>query len=368
MPRLSIAITLLLALFVGSPRAAAQTSVVVKLGQELDTNPRRVDGDPGPAFTASRVVVNLDDRRDIAQRGMLDLSLDALGRHVFGLGEEDSLGLSGGASLRGDVRDRGVLGVSLSTRDRFEPARDCDAAARCSANQDYRAAALSVFGARDTDWGGYGVDTGLQLFRFRPDGDLDRLGPTGGAWLELQPTDPLRLTLGYDVSAHYYSGARTTLGTNGGTYVDPDESRRDTEHIASLAAAWRTTRWRLGARYSLTLSRSNSSARSYDRHVVEPSVTGLLVGDLLVRVSARVVRARYDRRASLDATLDVDDDARNRVSVTLEHPLAGPVSAELGYSVFTQSIALSSDADTAHASYVRHIAVAALTFGWRSDQ
>jgi len=315
--------------------------------------------------TATRLGVDGDVAVPLGERGTFDATVDAQGRVVHGLDGEGGVALAATTGARRDVADRGQLGLDLSTRDRFEPSQRCDDDDLCTAGQAYRAASATAHGGYRAPWGGAGASATWTRFVFVADDDQNRHSPGAAAWISWNATDRLRLGASYDVAQHRYRAFDMQIGTNGGLYVDDTARRRDVGQSWSATARYHAPTLRMQLRYAYQRNNSSSAARSYDRHVVEPTLTTVPFGDLLVRLSGRVVQARYDVRRTIEQALNVDDDARSRATIVLEHPLKGVLAAEAGYSYFTaaQTLAGSDDA-TARYTFQRHLAHVALSVRW----
>lgn len=345
----------------------AQTVVTLKVAEGLDTNPLRLSEGGSESAAIFRATTAVEHESAPAPRGELGVDARAIGLFVHGHPQERSLGLTTSAHLRGRVTDHAALGLALSARGRFEPERDCEDIL-CSSDQSYRATRADARSSVDAGPVGLGFSAGVRHFSYRPDAALSWYGPGGAFNVGASPHERVHLGAYYDVNARYFLGLRTRVGINGGIYTDDGVYRFDTGHTVGGSVRWTPGRWVLATRYGYQRNHSNSTAKSYARHVLEPEVTGVPVGDLLVRVSARIIRADYDTRGPQDASLRVDEDDRNRVSVVLEHPLAADrLFVELGWAMYSQASQRTVDVED-EVSYApledrfrRHVAHLGLT-------
>ncbi len=362
-----------LAMFARSAPAAAQTTFTLKAGQELDSNPLRLADGGSDAGAALRIVAAAESEGVVGDTGVLTADLRALGRAFYATPSQDSLGLTLDGQLMGAVRPRAQLGVAVSGRGRMEPVRDCDpgGGTACAVNQDYRslrADARALVDLRPLTWS---MNAGARHFAFGPDARLSWYGAGAGTSLSGPIVGGLRWSAYYDATWRRYLGDRTQIGTNGGVYLDAGVPRRDRSHVGGASIGWSNERWSLSLRYAYIRNLSNSTAKGYSRHQIDPSVTAIPVGALLIRLSARIMRASYDVRGALDASLNVDEEARNRFRVVVEHPLyRETLFVEAGWAVFAQAFEGRSGADEERVDgmFRRHVAHLGLTVRLRPDR
>lgn len=344
--------------------AFAQATLTLKAGQEVDTNPSRVADAPADPALAARLVAAVEADTSIGERGHFGADARALGRLFYTRRDDNSLGLTLSSALSGRVAPRASLTLDVDGRARLEPQRECDDALLCAMPQNYqslRTHGRAAWRTGPITWGAY---AGPRIFAFGADPDLSWFGPGGGLTASGRIGEDVRVSTYYDATWRRYRGERARLGVNGGVYVDPGVSRRDTLHAAGAAIAWSSARWSLELSYGYLRNLSNSTAKGYSRHQIEPSITAIPVGDLLVRVSARVMRASYDVRGPLDASLNVDEEARNRVRVVLEHPIVSELLyVEAGWAFYGQAFAGRNgvDGERAEGRFRRQVAHLGLT-------
>lgn len=357
---------IIVALLIATP-AAAQTDLTLKVGQELDTNPIRLTAEGSQMAAAARLVAAVDHASDVGD-GALSVDSRALGRLYYRAATEDSLSLSLSSALRGPLSRRSTLGVSLSGRNRVERARDCssDSSTACAVNQDYsslRAGLVHSLRLGDVVWSLRG---GARTFTFKPNGSFSWYGPGGSTSVDYRAHANATITAFYDAGVRYYRSDRERITTANGLVQVDGERRIDRGQSLGSSVRWSRGNWSLGAEYVYQWNHSNSATKGYARHLLEPSLTGIPFGDLLVRVSARITRSSFDPRRDQDATTNIDEESRNRISVVAEHPLVGEhLFLEAGWTLYRQALQETGGAEQ---SFARSLAYLAFTVRARAER
>lgn len=349
---------LLVALFVAAP-LAAQTEVTLKLGQEVDTNPIRLAGAGSETGAAARIVVGLEHDSEVGA-GTLDVSSHALGRLYYSAATEDSLSLALSTDLTGPVSERSRLGVHASARNRIERARECEVGNEtpCAVNQDYASltsGARYQLRVRDVAWS---LSVGPRAFSYKPSSEFSWYGPGGTTSVDWRAHDNVVFAAFYDRTQRFYRSDRQRITVAGGLVAIDGERRIDHGQTLGLSARWMRASWSLALEYLHQWNLSNSATKAYTRHLVEPSITGIPFGELLVRVSGRVTRSSFDPRRAQDATTNIDEESRNRVSVVVEQPLVAELLfVEVGWTYYAQALhAVDSEDDESFRRSLAHVA------------
>lgn len=307
---------------------------IVRVGGEADDNPERRAGTPGDQTGAVRLFGEVSWRERLHPRW--DAAADGRLGGRFNFGAPDASGGAGEGGLRLRVTATSWLDWSLrgSVRERVERLGD----------RNYRlASALTGPGFR---LGGQYVvlEGGAERFRFHPQPEASSTGTV--AMLR----SPLRLGGGWSLPLHASlrhrrSGEVAVLAPqvpSDGVAVSGDdgagsEGRTDTLWGVGAGLEWELPRAVLELRWSHGRNDSSAFARSYRRHAAEGSATVMPVGDLLVRGAVTLQRTRWPDSRFEDVSAFLEDENRNQFSLTLEHPLAGPVFAETRVTHFRQA-------------------------------
>lgn len=338
---------------------AAQTELTLKLGQEVDTNPIRLAGSGSDTAAAARVVAGLEHQSGVGA-GTFDVSSHALGRLYYSAATEDSLSLSLSTDLSGPISDRSSLGIHTSARNRIERARECEIGSdvACAVNQDYSSLSSGVryrLRLGDVAWS---LGAGPRAFSYKPSSDFSWYGPGGTTSLDWRVHDNVVLGAFYDLSERFYRSDRQRITVAGGLVAIDGERRVDRGQTLGLSTRWMRASWSLSLEYLYQWNISNSATKAYTRHLIEPSITSIPFGDLLVRVSGRVTRSSFDPRRAQDATTNIDEESRNRVSVVVEQPLVAEfLFVEMGWTYYAQALhAVDSDDDESFRRSLAHVA------------
>ncbi|MFT6397240.1 MAG: hypothetical protein ACJAYU_001986 [Bradymonadia bacterium] len=359
-------VLIITALLFAAP-SSAQTDLTLKVGQELDTNPIRLTGEGSEAAAAARLVAAVDHTSDVGD-GSLSIDSRALGRLYYQAATEDSLSLSLSSDLRGPVARRSAMGLSVSGRNRLERARDCapDSTTACAVNQDYsslRGGAVHSLQMGDVGWS---LRADARTFAFKPNGAFSWYGPGGSTSVDYRAHPNVSLSGFYDLGVRHYRSDRERITTANGLVSVEGERRVDRGQSVGTSVRWSHGSWSLGAEYLYQWNRSNSATKGYARHLVEPSLTGIPFGELLIRVSARIARSSFDPRRAQDATTNIDEESRNRISFVVEHPIAADqLFFEAGWTLYRQAL---HETEGAGQSFSRSLAYLALTFRARGER
>lgn len=337
--------------------ASAQTDLTLKVGQELDTNPIRLTGEGSTMEAAARVVAAVDHASEVGE-GSLSVDSRALGRLYYRAATEDSLSLSLSSGLRGPIAPRSSLGISVSGRNRVERARDCtpDSATACAVNQDYSSIRGGLVHSLRLGDVGWSLRGDARTFSYKPNGAFSWHGPGGSTSVEYRAHANVVVGGFYDLGYRYYRSDRERITTANGLVRVDGERRRDRGQSLGTSVRWSRGSWSLSAEYIYQWNRSNSATRDYSRHIIEPSLTGIPVGDLLIRVSGRVARSLFDPRRDQDATTNIDEESRNRVSFAVEHPLyAQQLFVEAGWTLYRQALQETGGEEESFARSLAHL-------------
>ncbi|MFT4704968.1 MAG: hypothetical protein ACI81R_002676 [Bradymonadia bacterium] len=303
--------------FVAGSAHAQDGRLTLRLGQEADSNPGRSESGTTAPDTATRLVVSGEGswRHE-------DLRVDTSGlvgaRAFANASDSDSVVVIG--ALSGSYLAHPLLSarLSLGLRDTTERRRGRDFTL-LNAGGSARLGNSTV---------GLRVDAGGQRFHYKPDSDFGWFGPRAGVTTDYRLSDLFRLTLGGEWARRVFS--RIDLGA-AGRRLDTVLTLR-----SGVDAHWNWGTVEVG--YSFANTRSNNEARNIVRHVVSPSVTAVPFGELLVRVSATIQRARCAGNCVLDEFDRADEETRNRMTIALEHPLGTAwLWGEFRYTWFSQA-------------------------------
>ena len=347
------------ALLVAGP-ISAQTELTLKLGQEIDTNPIRLSGSGSDTAAAARLVAAVEHDSRVGD-GALSFDTQALGRLYYGAATEDSLSLSLSSDLAGPVSSRSSLGVHASARNRIERARECavDSEVPCAVNQDYgslSAGARHVLRIDDVSWS---LSAGPRAFSYKPSSTFSWFGPGIMSGLDWRAHPNVVLSGFYDLTQRLYRSDRQRITIANGLVTIDGERRIDRGQSVGATIRWRRGSWSLSGEYVHQWNTSNSATKAYTRHLIEPSVTGIPFGDFLVRVSGRITRSSFDPRRAQDATTNIDEESRNRVSIVGEHPLYSDVLfIEAGWTFYAQALhGVESEDDESFRRTLAHLAL-----------
>lgn len=346
---------------------SAQTELTLKLGQEIDTNPIRLSGSGSDPAGAARIVAAVEHDSRVGD-GRLSFDTQALGRLYYVAATEDSLSLSLSSDLTGPVSERSSLGVHASARNRIERARECavDSETPCAVNQDYgtlSAGIRHVLRVGDVSWS---LSVGPRAFSFKPSSVFSWYGPGVMTGLDWRVHPNISLGGFFDLTERFHRSDRQRITTANGLVTVEGERRIDRGNSLGGSIRWRRGSWSLAGEYVYQWNVSNSATKAYTRHLIEPSVTGIPFGDVLLRVSGRVTRSSFDHRRAQDATTNIDEESRNRISVVVEQPLYSDVLfVEAGWTLYAQALHGVESADDE--SFRRTLAHLALTVRGRES-
>jgi hypothetical protein len=339
---------------------SAQTELTLKIGQEFDSNPIRLSGAGSDPAAAARIVTAVEHDSQVAAGG-LSFDAQALGRLYYVAATEDSLSLSLSSELAGPLSERSSLGVHFGARNRIERARDCaiDSETPCAVNQDYgtlSAGARHILRLDDVSWS---LGIGPRAFSYKPSSDFSWYGP--GVMTGLDWRVHANFTVGgfYDLMERFYHSDRQRITIANGLVTIDGERRVDRGQTVGVSARWRRRSWSLSGEYVYQWNVSNSATKAYMRHLLEPAVTGIPFGDVLVRISGRITRSSFDPRRAQDETTNIDEESRNRVSIVVEQPLYSDVLfVEAGWTLYAQALhGVESDDDESFRRTLAHIAL-----------
>jgi hypothetical protein len=318
MPRLGVVVALLLCCVSGLGHAQS-VEATLKLGQEADSNPARLDGAGSSADTAVRVFAGVDADGRLSDAVQWSVATLLAGRWFARAHDNDSVVTDARTSITVMPSAWSAWRSSLGVRDTTERRNGRDFTlldAQSGIRLGTRSIGAQPFG-------------GAQLFRYKPDASFGWMGPRGGLLIDGAASDRVRWHVGGDAGRRRFSDRRV---------AESGVVRRDDVWSLRTGLELRFPRGRLDVGYAAQWTRSNEPGKDLLRHTVSPALTMLPVGDLLVRVSGSVQRARCTGGCQLDVFARADEETRNRFGVALEHPLARDVLwVEGRYTYFAQA-------------------------------
>lgn len=333
-----IAALALVVLLVPARGVAQQVEATLKLGQEADSNPARLDGQGSPADTAVRLFAGVDAEGQPTDALRWSAATLLAGRWFARAHDNDSVVSDARASMTLAPSSWGSWRTGLSVRDSTERRNGRDFTL-LDAQTGFR------FGSRTIGAQPFG---GAQLFRYKPDTSFGWMGPRAGLLLDGAVRDTLRWYGGGDGSQRRFRSRRL---------ADGGAIREDLVWSLRTGLELRFPRGRLDVGYTAQWTRSNEDGKDLLRHTVSPALTMLPVGDLLVRVSGSIQRARCTGGCQLDVFARADEETRNRFGLALEHPVAREVLwVEGRYTYFSQAFEGEGTA-----SFARHLGMLGLS-------
>lgn len=302
-------------LALGAPAVAGATEVsgVVKLSGEYDSNPGRVVGGSADGDPVAALFTSIDVRGRAGPGGLVQARGQMGGRLHGDASARDELVVATDLRWRHYTPGATFFGLSVNGRDRIER----------TSTWDY-----TSLGAR----GEVGVDVGparisleptATRFVYRPVPDLDRVSGGGRLRLDVFASDAVTVGVHGGVERRRYAGERCCDDPTGS--LARDVSRRvDRLSHGGATVAWasHTVRFELGG--SMWRNTSNSTSRGWTRLRADVALTVAPVGDLVGRLGVVVQRTRFDDDVLIDDDLTIDDDNRNRLSLTVDHPMGHP--------------------------------------------
>lgn len=308
---------------------AQEGRLLLKLGGEMDTNARRVTGDS----TRMDGVIRLFLKGRLAAThevlGGLELKL-LLGAKAFArTGDQDAIatalnlryfrnlarGDAGALNVYayGDLRDRSE---STSTRDYLRGG--------VSAGLLWSLAPISL-----------SVGGGYHTFIYKPD-----LGSNhGGGRLE----SALRFTEGAWGASLSYAMLERDFGVARFVRIgelvalDPGVLREDLLHVLRLGGTWRGESTLISAAYGVQINSSNSYGPGLVRHSGDVAWTQSVWSSLVFHLQGSIQWTFFDDPVRLDETLQIDDENRNQLQLSVSYAFTESLGAELRYALYTQA-------------------------------
>lgn len=320
----------LLLICVARAASASDVDWSVKLGEEVDTNPARTIGERSDTDAATRLFASVAGGGWLGDRWTLSGSGQLGGRVFASTSAQDMLALQASGAAAWWAGYSTWLGARASWKDRRER----------GGFRDYgRASALAEAGLALEGFDAVAAG-GWSWFTYRPDHDLDATGPTASLRLVGRPSRSWTLSAGYTATWRRLNEDRYVWDTDEGAiaFSTEEDARRDVLHAPYASVRYAHHRIVVELGYQLIRNRSNSRLRSYVRHAVTPSLTFVPFGDLMVRGAVTLQRTTWDDGNLVDETVGLDDENRNAVTVTLEHPL-GPdwLAIEARYARYSEA-------------------------------
>lgn len=325
------------------PAQAQEVDWALKLGQELDSNPARLTGSGSDADTSTRLMVTADASGQPTDRVRWDAAGVLATRWFARANDNDSIVTDARFGVSWRVAPWASWRTSFGARDTVERRNGRDFTL-LDASSGLRLGSATI---------GLRPFAGVQSFAYKPDREFHWFGPRFGGTLDGRIGRMLRWNAGVDYARRRFD--RRLLGTEDVARVDDVTSLR-------LGSGLVWSRGRFDLSYAAQWTLSNEEGKSLLRHTVSPAITMLPVGDLLVRVSGSLQRARCTGGCQLDEFARADEETRNRVGVALEHPLSGERWwIEGRYSYFSQ--AFEGDGT---AAFGRHLGLVGFSVRGRS--
>ncbi len=315
----SIVVGLLLAVLLPGASQAQEVDWALKVGQELDSNPGRITGAGSDADTATRLMATADAAGQASRSVRWDAAGVLATRWFARASDNDSVVADARGGVSWQATPHLMWRTSLGARDTVERRNGRDFT-MLDASTGLRIGTIAL---------GVRPFMGVQSFVYKPDREFRWLGPRAGGSLDGRVGRQYRWSAGVDHARRRFE--RRLVGDAGAVRVDNVTALR-------LGSSLTWGRGRLDLRYSAQWSLSNEEGKSLLRHTLTPAITMLPVGDLLVRVSGSLQRARCTGSCQLDEFARADEETRNRFGVALEHPVWSEILwVEARYTYFSQA-------------------------------
>jgi hypothetical protein len=324
----------------------------LKLGLESDSNPTRQEGPDTRADALTRYFLKASYQERLGAAQQLSARLLSGGKKFQRESQEDALltqldlryalwPLEAWAQrwlslwARGDLKDRGEQG----------------------SQRDYLRLGASGGLGLELDWLSLSAGAGANLFHFKPDPRQSSQGPQWEASASARWSDAWSLTLSWSLAQRRFTSDRFLQRPSGDVVQEQGQLRRDDATALGANLTWRGPVI-LGLTLSLLDNASNSYGQALQRTGATLLVTAPLPWELFVSARLGLLRTAFsDRIFILDDTLSVDEENRNTLVVEVERPLWGPLSALVGYSLYTQELGADE------ADYLRQIVFVGVGFG-----
>ena len=315
----------------------------LKVGVELDSNPSQQVAPAGGwgAAGALRAFIKLQEQRRVGEGGGVEGKLLLGAKHYWDLGEEDALLVSWTQGLRWALwrwPNVGLLEVSgrVDLGDRSE---------RRSRRDYFRVGVVAGLRWVAEGWWLWGGG-GYRFFHFKPDAASDHDGGVAEFGLGVRLWEEASALVNYTLLDRRFAVPR--MQAEGELVVlDHGVLRRDRLHAWRAAVSYHSG-WSATLAYTLQLNRTNGFGSGLVRHTGELRLGVPLPWDLLMAGSLRVQRTWYDDPVRIDETLQIDDENRNELVLSLQIPLWTSVALELRYGLYTEGMG-----DEAH--FLRHL-------------
>lgn len=315
---------------------------VVSAGSEIDSNPERLSGETSNLDLVERLFIELsttssEDRQSISG------TLRAGAKKFHDTDEEDTFVVDFSAAYQRLIVPHLILNLGMSGRDRTERGHQ----------RDY--ARVSASGGLTLDWEPIRlrVGAGYQYFLYKPVDTLSSGTVSLNVGLAWQPSEIIRLTVGYHFGKKGYGQGR--LADQGlGLTVVSGEGRSDGGHTVSTRLDILTS-FLTRLEVSWQRNESNSFGKSFSRLVARLGFTFSLPLEIFVSARTSIQRTTFDEGILIDPTLTVDDENRNTLELVASRDIVDWLGVELRYSLYLQEFG-GDDAE-----YQRHLIYAGLT-------
>jgi hypothetical protein len=342
-----IALLALVVAALPAPAAAsdADVEVAAEVGTGLDTNPRRLTGDAGPAGGFGFAQVRARGRLT-GERLRLDGRVAQAGRLYPGA--SDATASASRADLGASVAlsDHLSLGATLAASDYTERAHRLDEdAAEAQASLSWSGGELAA--SLSGGWNGF-LPRGPELRPFRAS------GPEGSLRASWAPAQQHAFSAAYTLWAAAYPRWREAA---------PGARRDDRTHTVSAEYAHRGALVAaLG--YAFAWNRSGAAGADYQRHRVTARCAAFLPYDFTVAARGALQWSRYPDPLLLqqqELLLAQGQENQDALEVRLTHPLTARLEIALSVAWYGGEIATGPSIAAPGFSRV----VATTTVGWR---
>lgn len=306
-------IVLLGLLAVAKPSWAQSWRTTVKVGQEVDTNPRRIIGEQSETDGGTRGLATLQGQVALSPAWTWGSTVRAGGRLLYATSVEDAAAVEVQTRLTGWSRGATFGGMQASYKDRVER----------GGFRDYRRVSALPFIGWDGYWIRFTVSGGYSSFWFKPLPRLNWHGPTVVPSLDFFVSNAVTLSLTYRYLLRDVREDRIVEGDEVGTFIVDEDPNGRVDHFHSGSAEVEVIigRWLGELEYAYQSNNSNSFSRGYRRHMGNLSVTGIPFGRLLLRAVVGIQRTSFSDEVFIDESFAIDDQNQNTYTGTLEHPI-----------------------------------------------
>ena len=302
-------------------------SLRFKVGEEYDTNARRIEGSDSEGDFVTRLFLKLQYAVRSGDREHLFIKLRSGGKLFAEFGDENTFLNQIDLQYTIFLPEPFQLQVWGMFKDRTEDVHHWDYL-RGSAMGGLVLSA-DPFRAR--------VGGGYRFFMFKPDEDIFNDGPSLEAAIWWTPEEAISISVSSVIYWKAYLSQIRVKAEDGGIQIDESATRDDLLTTFRLSFQYRGPFY-LQADYSYLLNDSNSHGQSLDRHSFNAIVTIPIVLDLILGLRGSIQRTIYDDPFFIDPTFGIDEENRNSLEVSLSYALIDLVSIEANFSWYGQEL------------------------------